>query len=240
MAILQRMADPDAFPDDDPGTTSGDEEIESKLESLDLALQDSADTTALWDALSPAQRDAFTKAMQDPNNEYDREECRRVLAKAVPFMIDKKSTTRLDSVDDAIQYVQSRVDESLIHILPDVITLIRPSMVTEIPSSSLSLPSSNKPVADPKLCVVLADVSGLYTNLGPPNGPDKGMQTNKASGSTRDKGTVQKVLFYAAHVQAAPRDRLSSITHELYRASSSSMASSRQEDSISENITLLI
>ncbi|KAG9035578.1 hypothetical protein FS842_003676, partial [Serendipita sp. 407] len=72
ISILQRMEDPNAFPDDNGVVSDDDEENElgSKLESLDL---ESADTAALWDALSPAQKDAFTKAMQDPSSALARQ-----------------------------------------------------------------------------------------------------------------------------------------------------------------------
>jgi hypothetical protein len=83
MEILQRMSDPTAFPEEDGADQEGEEgDIADKLQNLDTgeedagvcncvfnsSLAESADADALWDALSPAQRAAFTKAMEDPNS----------------------------------------------------------------------------------------------------------------------------------------------------------------------------
>ncbi|KAG8767085.1 hypothetical protein FRC16_007487, partial [Serendipita sp. 398] len=324
ISILQRMEDPNAFPDDNGVVSDDDEENElgSKLESLDL---ESADTAALWDALSPAQKDAFTKAMQDPSSalarqllettldtkvdpwwevvvdedskhtaprgslvrplpvptglldaatrswneegpvllynilavclayvfcirtfgmvsmttgdKNDKQECRNTLARAVPLLIDRKSVTRLDSVDKAIQYVQSRMDENLVNILGDVENLMRPTGIVEVPPASSLSSLIGTSVAPSKICLVLADIADLYDHSHPPNVPGSIEETKSASGSSRDRSIVQKLVFYSAHVQTASKGRLSSIADELYLRSSF-VEPSQQSEPISDVIVI--
>ena len=44
---------------------------------------------------------------------HDEDACRDLFARAVPFLFDRKSLTRLESAQEAVNYVQSRVEEPL-------------------------------------------------------------------------------------------------------------------------------
>ncbi|PVG02055.1 hypothetical protein CPB86DRAFT_823272 [Serendipita vermifera] len=66
ISILQRVNEPDTV--DDPEDQERD--LANKLDQLDI---NSADTTQLWEVLTPAQKEEFMKAMEDPNSSLARQ-----------------------------------------------------------------------------------------------------------------------------------------------------------------------
>ncbi|CAG7847531.1 SubName: Full=Uncharacterized protein {ECO:0000313/EMBL:CCA72458.1} [Serendipita indica DSM 11827] len=300
LEILQRLQESDVLDGPPDSDDEGASEDGGGLESLNI---ETADSTALWSALSPAQREAFEKAMRDPDSSlarqlldtitsesphypwweqtkgdqpppsplqvpselaetaqkgwkedkprllynivaiclayawvirtlriysissagpHDEDACRDLLARAVPFLLDRKSLTRLESAQEAVNYVQSRVGEPLDKILPDVAVLLRPLVIMELSSSS----SSPMAPRTSNVTVCLGDIASLYE----PKDTEQfraTLSTRQAKESSQDpkgemanKGVVRKLIFYAAHVDTAPLEALRLISDRILSLSS--------------------
>ncbi|KAK2463625.1 hypothetical protein APHAL10511_004376 [Amanita phalloides] len=156
---------------------------------------------------------SFSKlASDDP----DREAARCMISKLVPFLTDKKSTTRFLSLSEAITDVWSRFDEgemnsqTLAALLQDCASLINPLRVTYVPSQPMELNADPKFHPHHKSVLVLSDLSALFS------------RSSQASGSKSGKAgsdhVIQKLLFYAAHVLSSPSRTLQLAASQMKHA----------------------
>lgn len=149
---------------------------------------------------------------------HDVETCRTLMSQASQFLTNRKSTTRLEDIDTAIAYVQSRLKEPVNKLLPDVSVLFRPELILDITSEQGD--SSSAPAPNPcwRLLACLGDIASLYsTPSSSSSSPSKTPQS-----SPIDKATTHKLIFYAAHVMAAPTAQLRHISNKLAEISAKS------------------
>ncbi|EMD38803.1 hypothetical protein CERSUDRAFT_92834 [Gelatoporia subvermispora B] len=142
-----------------------------------------------------------------PRGDPEHADARHEIARLVPFLTDRKSTTIHPSLSSVVTDLWSRFPSGEINpelfalLLRDTSTLIRPSTVTVVspsPSSSSTADLSSHPSAT--LLLALSDVSALFSP--PPQAPPAPSPTPPPP--QKPSPAAHKLVFYAAHIAGAP------------------------------------
>ena len=129
---------------------------------------------------------------------------RQLLRTLVPFLVEKRSTALLASMDDLIAHLWPRlVDakkadrESFVLLLRDATRLLTPRRIELIDTSETS-PERKRPRDS---LLALSDLIRLFKSQNP--------------GGTKDTPTSHKLKFYASHVALLPSQLLAAFAAEV-------------------------
>ncbi|OCH87816.1 hypothetical protein OBBRIDRAFT_813960 [Obba rivulosa] len=128
-------------------------------------------------------------------------EARREISRLAPFLTDRKSTTIHSSLSSVVTDLWSRFPPGTVNaqlfslLLRDVSTLLRPSTVSVLSSTSTDNLSSHPSAT---LLLALSDLSALFSAPAPASAPGVAPTPPKPSAA------AHKLAFYAAHVASTP------------------------------------
>ncbi|KAF8637587.1 hypothetical protein AX17_002656 [Amanita inopinata Kibby_2008] len=142
--------------------------------------------------------------------ESDHDEAKRLVSQLVPFLIEKKSTTRFSSLSDVISDIWSRFGEGKVTsqafatLLSDCARLLKPLKVS--PAPSLANASEIDPTCHPHCmpALVLSDLGRLFS------------QSTMVESNVRGLNHItQKLLYYEAYILSTPSHILQLVSSRL-------------------------
>ncbi|KAM6497019.1 hypothetical protein JOM56_007492 [Amanita muscaria] len=206
--------------EDEEGTSS--REIEPILIPLSMVKPSSVPNTFIYNMCAICIAYAFTVRHFAVSSfsgispdESDHGGAIRLLSQLIPFLTEKRSTTRFTSVSDVITDIWPRFDKGQVTsqtfaiLLGDCVDLLKSLPITPM---SIQDTSAINPRYHPHCTPILAlsDLSNLFSRTIP-----AGIATVKATGKPHKNHIIQKLLFYAAQIYSTPSHILHLLSSEL-------------------------
>lgn len=162
---------------------------------------------------------SMTRLASSRNDPQDQREARRLIARAVPFIADRRSRVLHITLTDAVANMWSRLDlgstqhSTMAVLLKDVFRLLRQRKVVvteDLPDTDAPKPAL---VQDhPRACALMAlsDLTILF-------------EGDTAEGCEQRVGNhvTMKIMYYAGHLLAVPSSILDTVADEAFSQSSS-------------------